>query len=308
MLPNRTDRALAAALFFTVVLVAWATMALNATVSQAYVLGAADGTAEAAPLAAQLHARTYRLVMDSSRPLESYEPIVEAYRAQGMRPQIVVDGTGTGVRGRTGKNWQTINYAVRAFRRWPDAYAVSVMNEPNESGISACQYARTYRRAYKMLKAAGVPRVLFGEWSPNAPVEWTTAVLSRCHIGSLTSDGFAWHCYDAHPSWFGIGHAAELRRYLRSMRRFLRTPHGNALPMYCTEYGVITRGMYASGWTETQGAQRWGHAFAVVRKYQIAEIVAWGIAEVPPGSAWDSSVVRADGTPRPAFATIASAR
>src|SRR3954468_11960722 len=130
--------------------------------AHAYVLGAADGTAEAAPLAQQLGAKTYRLGMDSTAPLEAYAPRIEAYRAVGMRPQIVVDGTSTSVRGRTGKNWQTINYAIHAFKRWPDAYSVSVFNEPGLAGIGVCQYARTFNRAYKMLKRAGVPRVLFG--------------------------------------------------------------------------------------------------------------------------------------------------
>ena len=276
--------------------------------ADAFTLGAADGSTEAAPVAAQLGARTYRLVMDSTQSLETYAARVEAYRAQGMRPQIVVDGTGTEVRGRHGKNWQTINYAINAFRRWPDAYSVSVMNEPNESGISACQYGRTFKRAYRMLKRAGVPRVLFGEWSPRDPLNWTTAVLSGCHLGQIKADGFAWHCYDAQPGWWGIGHAREARRYLKGMRKWLHTPRGFSLPMFCTEYGVITRGMYASGWTEQQGAQRWGHALAIVRKYHMAQIVAWGIQEVGKDSAWDSSVVAADGRPRAAFATIASAR
>lgn len=275
--------------------------------AQAYTLGAADGTADAAPLAQHLGAKTYRLVMDSTQPLESYAPRVEAYRAQGMRPQIVVDGTGTDVRGRTGQNWQTINYAVKAFRRWPDAYSVSVMNEPNESGISACQYGRTFRRAYKMLKRAGVPRVLFGEWSPGAPLQWTSAMLTRCHLPSLTADGFAWHCYDDHPQWFGIGQAREAGRYLKSVRKRLHTPRGFALPMFCTEYGVITRGMYAAGGSDSQGAARWARALRLARKHHLSQIVAWGITEAPTASAWDSSLRRADGSPRPAFGVIARA-
>jgi hypothetical protein len=276
--------------------------------AHAYVLGAADGSTEAAPLAAQLGARTYRLVMDSTQPLDSYAPRIEAYRAQGLRPQFVVDGTGTDVRGRHGQNWQTINYAIHAFRRWPDAYSVSVMNEPNESGISACQYGRTFRRAYKMLKRAGVPRVLFGEWSPNSPMAWTSAMLTRCHLPRLTADGFAWHCYGPRPNWTGITEAPLINRYLRSVRDRLHTPRGFTLPIYCTEYGVITRGVYSDGLSDPQGASRWALALRLARKYHLAQIVAWGITEAPLDATWDSSIVRADGSPRPAFATLASAR
>lgn len=271
--------------------------------AHAYVLGAADGSTEAAPIAAQLGAKTYRLVMDSTVPLEAYAPRIETYRALGMHPQIVVDGTGTSVRGRTGKNWQTINYAIHAFKRWPDAYSVSVFNEPDLAGISACRYADTFRRAYKMLKRAGVPRVLFGEWSPANAERWTMAV-QRCRH-TITADGFAWHCYDWAASWAGITKTGMLSKVLKGSRHYLHTRRGAALPMYCTEYGVPTPGRYS--FANQNGAHMWGRAFAYVRKYHVKQIVAWGILEVGGASEWDTSTVAADGTPRPAFFTIASA-
>src|SRR4051812_14230459 len=252
--------------------------------AHAYVLGAADGTAEAAPLAQQLGAKTYRLAAGSTLPLQTYAPRTEAYRAPGMRPQIVVDGTGTSVRGRYGKNWQTINYAVHAFKRWPDAYSVSVLNEPDLAGISACQYADTFRRAYKMLKRAGVPRVLFGEWSPSNAERWTLA-MRRC--GKITADGFAWHCYDWAKSWVGITHAGTLTDDLKRMRYRLHTRHGHALPLYCTEYGVPTPGRYS--YASQNGAEMWGRAFAYVRRYHVQQIVAWGVLEVGGASEWDTS-------------------
>ena len=277
--------------------------------AHAFTLGAADGSTEAAPVAAQLGARTYRLVMDSSQSLDTYAPRVEAYRAAGMLPQIVVDGTGTQVRGKHGQNWQTINYAVQAFKRWPDAYSVSVMNEPNLSGISACQYAKTFRRAYRMLKAAGVPRVLFGEFAPTekpTPLDWTAAI-ARCTNG-IVADGWAWHCYD-NDGWFGINKARVISGWLKTMRRShwpVRSATGHALQMYCTEYGVMTRGGHRAD--DLAAARSWGRAFSLVRKYHVQQIVAWGVLETPAASAWDTSVVAADGTPRKAFATIASAR
>lgn len=307
MLPQRTDRALFALLIAVVLLIAYATMGLNAAAAEAYVLGAADGTTEAAPLAAQLGARTYRLVMDPAVPIDAYAPRVEAYRAVGMRPQIVVGGTGTSVRGKTtAQKWRIINYALHALKRWPDAYSVGVVNEPNLSGISACQYARTFRTAYKMLKAAGAQRVLFGEWSPGQNIlAWTSNAMD-CVKGDTVADGWAWHCYDMGPDWFGITHVGQIGRYLRAMRHGIHTRHGRALPIHCTEYGVPTAGSYM--YSGQNGAAYWARAFAYVRKYRVEQIVAWGIIEVGKSSQWETSVVDAEGNPRAAFATIASAR
>jgi len=274
---------------------------LPTTTASAYVLGAADGNVDAAPIARQLGARTYRLIMDSTIPLEAYAPRVEAFRAQGMVPQIVVDGTGTTVRGKTGRNWQTINYAIRAYQRWPDAYSVSVLNEPDLAGLSACQYARTFRRAYKMLKAAGVRRVLFGEWSPHTPREWTLAAM-RCLPQDTVADGWAWHGYDVGADWYGIQHAADIRRFLRSARHDLHTRMGEPLPVYCTEYGMMTRG--PGGYGETDAAARWSRALSLASRYGFRQIVAWQILELPAWSRWDSSLVDSTGRPRAAFATI----
>lgn len=311
MFPKLTDAALTAALILTIALIAFATSAINTTVAQAYTLGAADSSTQAAPLAGQLGAHTYRVVMDSTVPLEAYAARIDAYRAYGMKPQLVIDGTGTSVRGRHGKNWQTINYAIHAFNRWPDAYSVSVMNEPNESGISVCQYARTFDRAYRMLKAAGVPRVLFGEWSPNQPIAWNDAVRDRCHA-KVVADGWAWHCYDANDRWTGIQYARQIRSYLRKQRHFMHTRKGNPLGMYCTEYGALTRplvnsaGVAAAALTDDDGARAWSNALRQARRYGVREIVAWGVMEAPSGSRWDSSIVDSDGRPRQAFQVIAS--
>ena len=179
------------------------------------------------------------------------------------------------------------------------------MNEPNLSGISACQYAKTFRTAYKMLKAAGAQKVLFGEWAP-APniLDWTQAV-AYCLKSDTVADGWAWHCYDFSPGWFGIRNAGQASRTLHAMRSYIHTAHGRALPLYCTEYGVPTDGRY--GFAGQDASTYWARAFAMVRKYNVEEIVAWGVMEAPSGSRWDTSVVDRDGSARAAFATIASA-
>ncbi len=162
-----------------------------------------------------------------------------------------------------------------------------------------------------MLKRAGVPRVLFGEWSPRHPLKWTSATIGRCRQ-QVTADGWAWHCYDPAPSWFGVGHAREIRDWLRANRAGIHTPRGFTLPMFCTEYGVIARypdqtAAAAAATLEranTQGAAMWANALHVASRY-LVQIVAWGVVDDTPSSSWDSSLVAADGTPRAAFATIA---
>jgi len=294
----------------TVALTATIASLTIATPAQAYVLGAADSTTQAAPVAAQMGARTYRLVMDPTVPLDTYAPRIEAYRALGMRPQLVIGGTGTSVRGKTDtQKWRIVNYAIHAQKRWPDSYSVSVVNEPNLSGVSACRYAKTFRTAYRMLKAAGAQRVLFGEWAPTSspsPLDWSAAA-AKCTRG-VTADGWAWHCYDMN-GWFGIQHAREIKGWLNTMRKArnpVRTKRGNSLPVYCTEYGVMTRGGQA--YSEQAGAKAWANAFRLVKRWGVQQIVAWGVTEVSGSSAWDTSLIDSDGRHRAAFNLIASQR
>jgi len=310
-----TDAALTAALILTLLVIALSASAINTTVAQAYTLGAADSSSQAAPLAAQLGARTYRIVMDPSVPLDVYAPRVEAYRAAGMLPQIVVGGTGTTVRGKTTtEKWRIVNYAVHALQRWPDTYSVSVINEPDMAGVSVCQYAKTFRTAYKMLKAAGAKKVLFGEWSPGNPLRWSDRSARCTNGGGVVADGWAWHGYDANASWIGVKDTKQIRTFLRAMRPLMHTRKGSPLPMYCTEYGALTRalrnhvGVVAAALSDDAGAYAWANALRQVRRYGIRQIVAWGVMEAPSGSKWDSSLVDSAGRPRQAFNVIASQR
>jgi hypothetical protein len=274
--------------------------------AQAYSLGAADGSIEAAPIANQLGARTYRIVMDPSVPLERYAPRIDAYRAAGLRPQLVIGGTGTDVRGKTAEQgYWFINYALKAFKRWPDTYSISVHNEPELSGAGVCRYAQNFRRAYKALKKAGVPRVLFGEFSPAYPLQWTEAIVERC--GKITADGFAWHCYDQHKNWVGIDNARLIKRKLTEFRKQIHSPRGYSLALYCTEYGALTRTTSSCDCnvSDQDGARRWSRALKIAREQKLVQIVAWGISETHENSKWDSSIQRTDGSFRPAFKVIA---
>jgi hypothetical protein len=222
-----------------------------------------------------------------------------------MRPQLVIGGTGTTVRGKTAREgYWMINTALVAHKRWPGTYSISIQNEPDLSGASACRYAQNFRRAYKALKKAGVKRVLFGEWSPGMSMGWTPQILKRCtkKTGPITADGYAWHCYDQRKEWQGISEADGMKGWLNDNRRLLRTPAKKALSLYCTEYGVLTRGDHAM--SDEKGAQMWRNALKLAKRYGVKQIVAWGLSEAHADSIWDSSLTRADGSFRPAFDVI----
>jgi hypothetical protein len=113
---------------------------LAPTTANAFTLGAADGSIQAAPIAKELGAKTYRVVIDPREGLEHYAPRIDAYQRLGMRPQIVVGGTGTSVRGKTaGEGYWLINIALAAHKRWPGSYSIGIQNEPDLSGASACR-------------------------------------------------------------------------------------------------------------------------------------------------------------------------
>jgi hypothetical protein len=276
------------------------------TSAQAFTLGAADGSTAAAPIAKQLGAKTYRVVIDPREGLEHYAPRIDAYQRLGMRPQIVVGGTGTSVRGKTAsEGYWMINVALQAHKRWPGSYSIGVQNEPDLSGASACRYAQNFRRAYKALKKAGVKRVLFGEWSPSVSMGWTPAIIKRCKK-PVVADGYAWHCYDQEKRWEGaIGASGSMRAWLQGHKGVIHTRAKRALPMYCTEYGVQTRtNNHTPAVSESEGAQMWRNALLTAKREGLKQIVAWGIEEAHRDSVWDSSLVRSDGSFRPAFHTI----
>jgi hypothetical protein len=233
-------------------------------------------------------------------PLETYDARIAAHRAVGQEPQLVIGGTGTQNHAQSDG---VVPAAVAAAKRWPYAYSVSVVNEPNESGMGVCEYDRTYLAAYRSLRVLGVRRILFGEWSPDRPVDWQRAALDprRCHnsaraLGRIVTR-VAWHGYlstiDDGPALVAATKAA--------------TGHSPAL--YMTEAGYILRAreQYAAGTkADVQGVRYWRHALSVARKQRFAEVVAWDVHS-PVVGAWDSGLIDPNGRPRPAFGVIARA-
>lgn len=260
---------------------------------QAYTLGAADSATADPAASAALHAGAYRVVIDPTLPLSTYDARIAEHMALGQAPQLVIGGTGT-ITHNTPRG--VVEAAVAAAKRWPYAYSFSVVNEPNESGISVCQYVHVYLQAYRALRALGARRILYGEWSPNNTLGWQHATLTKCGRESRALRGkigrVAWHGYSA---------AIDFGRALRSMTHRIA---GQDPRLYVTEAGYpLSFYGYAGG--DMGGVRYWRHALQVART-QLSEIVVWEIHAPAKSSVWDSSIVDATGRPRPAFHLIAA--
>jgi hypothetical protein len=260
-----------------------------------YQLGIGDSPVFPAEESAPLHAVASRVVIDPAKPLAHYDAQIAAHRAIGQLPQLVIGGTGTVHHKSTAK---VVSTAVAAAKRWKPVYSVSVVNEPDTAGVSVCAYAKTYLTAYPKLRAAGVKRILFGEFAPHNALRWERATLTRCGATSkkLRSKvgNVAWHAY---------GPGMDLAAPVSSLTRKLTHHKPN---LYVTEAGYVLRhrsgNVLAAGVTD--GAAWWRHALKVANAH-LTEIVAWEIRSRPT-AAWDSSLIDAAGNPRPAFAVIAN--
>ena len=191
--------------------------------------------------------------------------------------------------------------AVAAAKRWKPVYSVSVVNEPDTAGVSVCGYAKTYLDAYGKLRAAGVKRVLFGEFAPHNAQSWLRATLTRC--GSDVEEA---------------AHEGRKRRLARLRHRHRpRRPDATTMTrklthrtpkLYVTEAGFVLR--HRSGHvlaaSVKDGVTWWRNALKIASAH-LTEIVAWDI-RARPNSVWDSSLIDAAGNPRPAFALIANRR
>jgi hypothetical protein len=261
-----------------------------------YDVGVGDSALYPAAQSAALRAAASRVVIDPAKPLSSYDAQIAAHRAIGQQPQLVVGGTGT-------KNHRSLtkvtSVAVAAAKRWKPLYSMSVVNEPDTAGVSVCGYAKTYVQAYGKLRAAGVKRVLFGEFAPQNAKRWLRATLTRCGSTSkqlrTKAGNLSWHAY---------GTGVDLARPLSTLSRQLthRTPK-----LYVTEAGYVLRhrsGNVLAASVSGGAVGWWRHALTVADAH-LAEIVAWDI-RARPNAVWDSSLIDANGNPRPAFAVIAN--
>lgn len=275
-------------------------LAFCSTNASAFTLGVGDGAQYPAAPSAQLGAKTYRVVIDPALPLESYTPRIVAHRQVGQEPQLVIGGTGT-INHASSKG--LVAAAVAAAKRWPSAYSIGVVNEPNESGMGVCEYDRTFIAAYRALKPMGVKRVLFGEWSPNETLVWHSAALNphRCHGSAQRLRRMV-----KHIAWHGYGTAINLGPALRLIHRQFRAV---APTLHVTEAGyTITFRAHTASANEADlgGLRYWHKALRAVKRDRINQIVAWDVHS-PQSGAWDSGLIDSHGRRRPAFDLIAAA-
>jgi hypothetical protein len=260
-----------------------------------YDLGVGHNPLFPAAESAPLRAAALRVVIDPAKPLSRYDAHIAAHRAIGQLPQIVVGGTGT-TRHRSTAG--VVRVAVAAAKRWKPVYSVSVVNEPDTAGVSVCGYARAYLAAYGKLRAAGVKRVIFGEFAPHNALRWQRATLTRCGATSkklrTRVGNVAWHAYGT-----GVDLAVPISTLTRRLTH--RRPK-----LYVTEAGYVLRHRSGKilGSRVPRGAVGWWRHALRVASAHLAEIVAWDI-RARANAVWDSSLIDSAGRPRPAFDLLA---
>jgi hypothetical protein len=221
--------------------------------------------------------------------------------------------------------------AAEHFRGRVERY--SLWNEPNwHSNLRPVArepaiYRSLYRGGARAIRAADPrARILIGELASYGPPDRATAPLRflrellcgpRRRLGRgcarLKTDGLAMHPYwmrgpptDPGPTSQDVTVAslprldALLRRLARA--RLLRTARGRPLPVYITEYGYPAHGRAVPSWLQASYlVDGWDIAS---RDRSVREITQYQLVPSPAGSAWDSSLLFADGTPSAAFEAL----
>jgi hypothetical protein len=96
-----------------------------------------------------------------------------------------------------------------------------------------------------------------------------------------------------------LGRLTKLLRGLNRQRR-LRGPGGRPPYLYLTEYGYFARGPRALPWRVTAEYLRRGFQLAH-RHPRVKQTLQYMLIEPAAGVPWDTSVIKADGTPSPTF-------
>lgn len=261
--------------------------------AQAFVLGVGDGAQFPAQPSADLGATVYRVVIDPALGLESYDARINEHRAVGQRPQLVIGGTGTQHHKSTKG---LVQAAVAASKRWPDAYSISVVNEPNESGMGVCEYARVWVQAHRAIKGM---RLLFGEWSPRNDLDWHHATLSRCSA-SPTLRRVVRHVA-FHGYWESLNYGRDFRDIHRDHK--MRSPK-----LYMTEAGGVLKAGGVASITgkdaDLVGLRYWRKALRIIKRDRITMVVAWGLHD--ESGHWRSGLIDGNGRRRPAFGLLAN--
>jgi hypothetical protein len=244
-------------------------------------------------------------------------------RARGFNVQLVLGGVGArppawaggGDYGTVGQGSYRylddrafVRFVKAAARRYGHRVKLwSILNEVEISGYPAERYASLYKRSRRAIRryAGRRGRVLWGEFSPHAPLQYTRDVLAASR-GPVIADGFALHPYSGtHAAREGgldnLGKAKRrVASWSRGKRRRLVTPGGSPLPIYGTEYGCQTRTN-----AEAECARQWHDGLEQAARHRLRQLVAYQM--IPKYHlTWDTSLLRWDGSPSMAMWLIAT--
>lgn len=221
---------------------------------------------------------------------------VTAVKASGLEVQLVLTGSARWMRD-SKLSWkrpsedEMTRFAEAAASRFRGVVCRwSIWNEPNLSVFLAGRlharagsYARLFDAGYRVLKDAHpCNQVLAGETSPGA------RTFLRA-MPKLTADGYAHHPYQlansprkpAKEGRLGIGNAREL---MAIVDRRVRTPSGEPVPMFWTEFGYMgrTRGSKANaGYRQPDDRrakwwrQAWDRSKQTPRVQQLVQYQIW---------------------------------
>jgi hypothetical protein len=252
------------------------------------------------------------------------------------RPLDVMVTVGGFAAGRGAKLFPTGDYAERFYRkvallrqRWPQVRYWSFINEPNitVNRFSPCLYARVYRNASRALRRASVgapdavprPKILFGELAAVRTAQYVERVL-RCPGKPIVADGVSIHAFQfklaptTRPGWSRSGSLGNLPRFHAVLRRYrhrLQTPAGRTPEFFVTEFGYITPGSYRTQWviSERQAAKWWPSVVQVIRRptWHVRMFMPYMVTGQPQLGAWSTSLMRPDGSARPALHALSRA-
>lgn len=237
-----------------------------------------------------------RVLIDPRRPLSDYDAGIQARRDAGLRLMIVIGGLYAGGTPTIQNPWggvaPTVEQVVAVYRRYPDAFAYSLMNEPENAGWvrRPSKFRKTFNQLYRALKREGAKRVLLGE---AAPTFVTRQLESWARSGKIVADGFSYHPY-GYGLPGSIENTGKMVKLLNRLRHRVHTPRGYALPIFWTEYGV--RGAMSGNVTDKRPVQRVEQALRIAEKYRVVAVVFYGVHG--PNEKWDTALWNLDGSAR----------
>lgn len=248
-----------------------------------------------------------------------WDRAVDEARGQGFKVQFTVAGTPQ----YDPSGNQALSYRradPKRYAKWATEIAkhfkgrvlrYSIWNEPNLSRWirgSKSTAAKTYRKlvlaAYPAFKKVdGRNQVLIGELtSAHDPLGF----LNRMSSG-LKADGFAYHPFQFYTEpgkrdrkFVGISNTPAIKSTLRSLARKhrLTTLSGGTLPLYYTEFGYLTKGVYHQ--SESSRTQWTLEAFQLARRYGARQMLYYQLVHSPQGrlngDIWDSGIVNLNGS------------